>query len=56
MLAGKSSHMRWLQQTATRLTGEKFKPAIIVSGEDQRFFIMHHLERVTFRRKNPARA
>ena len=33
-----------LQQTAARLTGEQFAPAIIVSGEDQRFFIKRQLQ------------
>ncbi len=33
-----------LQQTAERLAGDVFAPAIIVSGEDQRFFIKKQLE------------
>ena len=33
-----------LQQTAARLTGEQFAPALIVSGEDQRFFIKRQLQ------------
>jgi len=33
-----------LQQTASRLSGERFSPAIVVSGEDQRFFIKRQLE------------
>ena len=33
-----------LQQTANRLSGDRFAPAIVVSGEDQRFFIMRQLE------------
>jgi mannose-1-phosphate guanylyltransferase/mannose-6-phosphate isomerase len=33
-----------LQQTAKRLPPESFKPAVIVSGEDQRFFIKRQLE------------
>ena len=33
-----------LQETAKRLTGEEFGPAVIVSGEDQRFFIKRQLE------------
>src|ERR1700741_5362411 len=33
-----------LQQTTSRLSGEAFAPAIIVSGEDQRFFIKRQLE------------
>ena len=32
-----------LQQTAQRLSGEQFAPAIVVSGEDQRFFIKRQL-------------
>lgn len=32
-----------LQQTAGRLSGEEFAPAIIVGGEDQRFFIQRQL-------------
>ena len=35
-----------LQQTAKRLPGDLFKPALIVSGEDQRFFIKRQLEAV----------
>ena len=35
-----------LQQTATRLTGERFAPTIVVSGEDQRLFIRQQLEEV----------
>jgi mannose-1-phosphate guanylyltransferase/mannose-6-phosphate isomerase len=35
-----------LQQTADRLSGERFAPAIIVSGEDQRFFIKRQLEKL----------
>ena len=42
-LMGKQS---LLQETATRLTGDEFAPAIIVSGEDQRFFIKRQLEDV----------
>ena len=34
-----------LQQTATRLSGDQFAPAIVVSGEDQRFFIKRQLQR-----------
>jgi mannose-1-phosphate guanylyltransferase / mannose-6-phosphate isomerase len=33
-----------LQQTATRLSGSMFAPAIVVSGEGQRFFIKRQLE------------
>src|SRR2546423_7084291 len=33
-----------LQQTAARLPGTLFEPAVIVSGEDQRFFIKRQLE------------
>jgi len=33
-----------LQQTSTRLTGKQFSPAILVSGEDQRFFIKRQLQ------------
>src|SRR6476469_8147817 len=33
-----------LQQTADRLSGERFAAAIVVSGEDQRFFIKRQLE------------
>jgi mannose-1-phosphate guanylyltransferase/mannose-6-phosphate isomerase len=33
-----------LQQTASRLSGQRFAPAIVVSGEDQRFFIKRQLE------------
>ena len=33
-----------LQETALRLRGDEFGPAIIVSGEDQRFFIKRQLE------------
>jgi len=33
-----------LQQTAARVSGEQFAPAIVVSGEDQRFFIKRQLE------------
>ena len=32
-----------LQETAARLTGGDFAPAIIVSGEDQRFFVKRQL-------------
>src|SRR4051794_29946708 len=32
-----------LQQTARRLSGKQFAPAIIVSGEEQRFFIKRQL-------------
>lgn len=39
-----TSKQSLLQQTATRLTGSQFAPAIIVSGEDQRFFIKRQLE------------
>ena len=35
-----------LQQTADRLSGERFAPAIVVSGEDQRFFIKRQLEKL----------
>jgi mannose-1-phosphate guanylyltransferase/mannose-6-phosphate isomerase len=35
-----------LQQTATRLSDERFSPAILVSGEDQRSLIMSQLEQV----------
>jgi mannose-1-phosphate guanylyltransferase/mannose-6-phosphate isomerase len=35
-----------LQQTALRLSGDRFAPAIIVSGEEQRFFIQRQLELV----------
>lgn len=35
-----------LQQTAERLTGEQFGPAIVVSGEEQRFFIKRQLEAI----------
>ena len=33
-----------LQQTAARLSGDLFAPAIIVSGEEQRFFIKRQLQ------------
>ncbi|MFL6720903.1 MAG: mannose-1-phosphate guanylyltransferase/mannose-6-phosphate isomerase [Sphingomonas sp.] len=33
-----------LQQTAKRVSGKEFAPALIVSGEDQRFFIKRQLE------------
>lgn len=33
-----------LQQTAGRMTGQGFAPAIIVSGEEQRFFIKRQLD------------
>jgi mannose-1-phosphate guanylyltransferase / mannose-6-phosphate isomerase len=33
-----------LQQTAARLTGDLFAPAIVVSGEDQRFFVKRQLQ------------
>jgi len=33
-----------LQQTAKRLSSDRFKPAMVVSGEDQRFFIKRQLE------------
>jgi mannose-1-phosphate guanylyltransferase/mannose-6-phosphate isomerase len=33
-----------LQQTAIRVSGDLFAPAIIVSGEDQRFFIKRQLQ------------
>ena len=33
-----------LQETAARLSGERFAPAIIVSGEDQRDFVRNQLE------------
>lgn len=33
-----------LQQTATRLPSDLFEPAVIVSGEEQRFFIKRQLE------------
>lgn len=33
-----------LQQTAARVAGKAFAPALIVSGEDQRFFIKRQLE------------
>jgi mannose-1-phosphate guanylyltransferase/mannose-6-phosphate isomerase len=33
-----------LQQTAVRLSGREFAPAIVVSSEDQRFFIKRQLE------------
>lgn len=39
-LAGEQS---LLQQTATRLSGDQFAPALIVSGEDQRLFIEQQL-------------
>jgi mannose-1-phosphate guanylyltransferase/mannose-6-phosphate isomerase len=35
-----------LQQTAKRVSGKPFDPAIIVSGEEQRFFIKRQLEAV----------
>ena len=35
-----------LQQTASRLTGDFFAPAIVVSGEDQRFFIKQQLQSI----------
>src|SRR5258708_27346755 len=34
-----------LEQTAERLGGELFAPALVVSGEEQRFFIKRQLER-----------
>jgi len=33
-----------LQQTAKRLSGKQFAPAVVVSGEDQRFFIKRQLQ------------
>jgi mannose-1-phosphate guanylyltransferase/mannose-6-phosphate isomerase len=33
-----------LQQTAARVSGKDFAPAIVVSGEDQRFFIKRQLQ------------
>jgi mannose-1-phosphate guanylyltransferase/mannose-6-phosphate isomerase len=33
-----------LQQTAMRLSGKRFAPALVVSGEDQRFFIKRQLQ------------
>ena len=33
-----------LQQTAARLSGKSFAPAIVVSGEEQRFFIKRQLQ------------
>ena len=33
-----------LQQTAARFAGNRFAPAIVVSGEDQRFFIKRQLQ------------
>ena len=33
-----------LQQTAKRLPAGLFEPAVVVSGEDQRFFIKRQLE------------
>ena len=33
-----------LQQTARRLSGKQFAPAIVVSGEEQRFFIKRQLQ------------
>ena len=33
-----------LQQTARRLSGDQFAPAIVVSGEEQRFFIKRQLQ------------
>jgi mannose-1-phosphate guanylyltransferase/mannose-6-phosphate isomerase len=33
-----------LQQTARRVSGKRFAPAIVVSGEEQRFFIKRQLE------------
>lgn len=35
-----------LQQTARRLSGGPFSPALVVSGEDQRFFIKRQLQSV----------
>jgi mannose-1-phosphate guanylyltransferase/mannose-6-phosphate isomerase len=35
-----------LQQTARRLSGDRFAPPLIVSGEDQRFFIKRQLQDV----------
>ncbi|MEA3067070.1 MAG: mannose-phosphate guanylyltransferase / mannose-6-phosphate isomerase [Sphingomonadales bacterium] len=35
-----------LQQTAKRLSGKQFSPAIVVSGEEQRFFIKRQLQLV----------
>jgi mannose-1-phosphate guanylyltransferase/mannose-6-phosphate isomerase len=35
-----------LQQTARRVSGDEFAPAIVVSGEEQRFFIKRQLEAV----------
>jgi mannose-1-phosphate guanylyltransferase/mannose-6-phosphate isomerase len=35
-----------LQQTALRLSGDRFAPAIIVSGEEQRFFIKRQLQAI----------
>src|SRR4051794_39453681 len=33
-----------LQQTAKRLSGKRFTPAIVVSGEEQRFFVKRQLQ------------
>lgn len=38
-----------LQQTAERLTGKQFSPAIVVSGEEQRFFIKRQLQKIQAR-------
>lgn len=38
-----------LQQTAERLTGKQFSPSIVVSGEEQRFFIKRQLQKVQAR-------
>ena len=35
-----------LQETAKRLSGDKFAPAIVVGSEDQRFFIKRQLEAI----------
>jgi mannose-1-phosphate guanylyltransferase/mannose-6-phosphate isomerase len=42
-LAGEQS---LLQQTAQRLSGDRFAPALVVSGEEQRLFIMRQLEEI----------
>src|SRR5689334_4552369 len=40
-----TSEQSLLQETAARLSGERFAPAIIVSGEDQGSLVKEQLER-----------
>lgn len=39
-----NSNRSLLQETAARLSGEQFAPAIVIGGEDQRFFVKRQLE------------